>query len=406
MSAMPLSAQARTTLHALLMVVVGIVAAGARAEGMDDDTLRRAQAERLRAEIANHLHLKAYDLLDELVLGWKSAPPFGVDTPVILADVTGPFGFGSGLEALLENHVTDLLLKNPDAHLRLVHCAPCAALVVHSDARGTTFAKGVDQPETLAALGIKAGSQHALFIDFEAEGSALVLRARITAIAEQAPIVHARTLSSSTSSAALLRAGDRLVTADQARAEYLDALKQRGPVTIPVRMAVTRFASRGDGVNLALPPIVWVESGAELAINHSRNWMGSLMVGGTWVPLLYSGFLVQSRVYRLLTGPATSLTHPNVYLFGGASLTMLQGATALLLRDTQPALTDIIAVALNGASAPTFYPSFQAGLDFRIGNRVGGAFFVESMPTLFGALSVGSYAIGINSVGGEVSLCF
>lgn len=411
----PGARRARRARHASLLVVASLLLAlfftlPARAEGEDQEAVQRAQVERLRGELANHLHLRAFDLLDELVLEWKKTPPFDKDTPVAIVDVTGPFGFGSGLEALIENHLADLLLRHGDTHVRLSHCPACRTVTVHSDARATVISRGVDQPEVLAEAGKKSGSTHALFLDFEAEGSALVLRARVTSLAPTLPIVYARTLSSSTSSAALLRTSDHLVTADEARAEYLDALQQRGPITLLGRLAVTRFAPPNDGVSLALPPLVWVQTGAELAINHSKAWLGSLVVGGAWLPNIYTGVALQSRIHRLVTGAVSSLTHPNVYLFGGASLVTLFGPSALVLRTEQPAVTDVVTAALSGSTPSSTYPAFQLGLDARIGNRLGGAFFVETTPTLAGTLSVGRYVdyglLQIHSIGGEVSLCF
>ncbi|MFZ9886685.1 MAG: hypothetical protein ACO3JL_04195 [Myxococcota bacterium] len=400
---------------AFSLVVAVFGASAVLAEGEPADVARRARIERLRDEHARELHLYASDLLDELVLAYKAAPPFGQQTAVVLADVTAPLGYGSGLEAMLENHFTELLLRHPEANLTLVHCPACHAVTTHSDRRATVIGKGIDQPAALRALGIESGSLYALFLDFEAEGPALVLRARIVSLTESLPLVHARTLTTSTSVAPLLRSGDFLVTADQARREYLDALASRGPFTIPLRFAVSAFAPGvpsfdefdNEGVNIPLPPLLWLQTGAEFAFHHSRAFTGSFIVGGTYVPLLYSGYMVQGRIHRLLTGSEASLRYPNLYLFGGGSLVGLHGPVTLLL-EQQPSLNALYQ-SLGGDTGPTFYPAAQAGLDLRLGNRVAIAVYGESAPTL---QTVGDHLNGlllfvpVTSVGMEVSLCF
>src|SRR5438874_1693348 len=83
------------------------------------DEARTAELEALRHEVAGQIQLQAYDLLDELVYGWTQEPIFTVDTPLVLADINVPVGFGSGLQALLENHFAALLLNNARTHVLL-----------------------------------------------------------------------------------------------------------------------------------------------------------------------------------------------------------------------------------------------------------------------------------------------
>lgn len=392
-----------------------LLSSAASAEGQPSEAVARARVERLRDEHARELHLYASDLLDELVLAYKSAPPFAEQTSVVLADITAPLGYGSGLEALLENHLVELLLRHPEANLSLVHCPACHAVTTHSDRRATVIGKGFDQPAALRALGVEAGSLHGLFLDFEAEGPELILRARIVSLTESLPVVHARTLTTSTSVAPLLRSGDFLVSAEEARREYLDALASRGSFTVPLRFAVSAFAPGTPGIDefgnesigIPLPPLLWLQTGAEFAFHHSRAFTGSFIVGGTYVPLLYSGYMVQGRIHRLLTGSEVSLRYPNLYLFGGGSLVGLHGPLTLLL-EAQPSLNSLY-TALGGDTGPTFYPAAQVGLDLRLGTRVTIAVYGESAPTLS---TVGDHLNGlllflpVTSVGMEVSLCF
>ncbi len=397
----------------VLAVLLSMVSSTVRAEGVEgvaNDDLQRAQVEALRQQQANHLHLRAFDLIDELVYGWTQTPPFATDTAVVVADVTVPLGFGSGLEALLENHLAELLLKHPETHVRQAHCPACSQLLVHADREGTVVSRGIDQPGALARIGTDTKAQHALFLDVEAEGSALVLRARITTMDNDLTIVVSQTLSSSTSSAALLRSGDHLVSAEQARREYLDALQQRGPIAIPAKLALLQFAPPADGGGIANVPILWLQTGAEFTINHARDWSGSLIVGGTYVPQLYNGLMLEARINRLLTGASSSLTHPDLYGFASASLTTLTGPAALLLRDDIPTIADLLAAATGAVTQTTTWPAFGVGVDLRIGHRVGATLFAQTMPTLAGSPNIGRYLdfglVQVHAVGGEVTLWF
>lgn len=405
----------RLALPALIVAVLlsTTVAQAQGIEGVSNEDLQAARAEALRRQMGNALRLRAADLLDELVYGWTREAPFAVDTPVIVGDLTVPLGFGSGLEALLENHLSGLVLKHPETRVRLAYCPSCAQLVVHSDKRGTIISRGIDQPGALDALGREAGAGHALFIDVEAEGSALVLRATITALDDARTIVWTRTLSSSTSSGALLRAGDKLVSAEQARSEYLDALQQRGPVTIPVKLSLVQFAppSQDTGIGgIGMVPILWLQSGAELAINHARDWTGSIVVGGTFVPQLYNGLMLEARVNRLLTGAAISLTQPNLYVFASGSLSTLNGPAALVLRDDVPNVADLLASLTGATVQSTTWPALGAGLDLRIGQRVGIVLHAQWTPTLGGSPGVGRWldygVLQVHTIGGEVTLWF
>lgn len=403
---------------AVLAVVVASVFASPSAMAQDrgaESTLdeeNAAKVERLRAELTNQIQLQAYDLLDELVFAWTEAPPFDSLTPVILADVTVPVAFGSGLEALIETHMAQLLIKNANSNVQLSHCPACHALLVHSGESGTVISRGVDQPKALKKLRGEGGAEHALFIDFEAEGTALVLRARITRLSEDLPIVYARTLSSRTSSAPLLRKPDRLVSAEQARNDYEELLAGRGPLAIPVRLTLSAFAPNTDSALQVPIPIPWIQAGGELALGSARAWTASLIVGATFLPEIQTGLMLQGRIYRLISGNSFSLTRPNFYVFWGTALAVIQGPTAAVL-DPEPSGNPI--VDLLGTFAT--YPSVQTGIEFRLNNRIGASFFVESMPTLWTAENVGNWMdqlntgidfsfLQVNSLGVEVTFAF
>jgi len=373
---------------------------------------QRAQMEKLRAEVAGQIQLQAYDLLDELVYGWTQQPVFELETPVVLADVTVPVGFGSGLAALIENHFAELVVKNPRTRLTLAHCPQCTAVVVHSGAKGTIVARGVDQPEALAAAGALSGARHAIFLDFEAEGSALVLRARITSLEPALPIVHARTLSTSTSSPALLRSGDQLKSAAEARKEYLDALQGRGVFTVPMRLAVRSYAPPSNGGAVAAMPFIWLQVGTELALTQARAWTGTFSAGVTWMPQLHTGFMAQARISRLLTGSVASLTQPDLYAFVGGSVISIHGQGARVFQNQVLNMEDLLANIPQLAVEPhATFAAFPIGLELRIGNRIGASVFLESAPALNDAPSVGTYLnlldiLRFHTMGAEVTFCF
>lgn len=397
-------APVRPAFLSLLLVVLPTAVAAA------DSTLsdaQQAQLEALRGEIAAQIQLQAYDLLDELVFGWTEQPVFALETPLVLADVSVPVGFGSGMQALIENHFAALIVKNPRTRVALTHCPQCTAVVVHSGARGTIVSRGVDEPEALSTAGTLSGSRHALFLDFEVEGSALVLRARITRLEPTLPILYAKTLSTSTSAPALLRSGDRLKSAAEAHQEYVDALRGRGLYLVPIRIGVRTYATGSAQVKAT--PFPWLQVGVEGSLSQARSWMGSFSVGFSWAPELHTGWLAQGRVSRLISGSASSLTGPDLYAFVGGSVISIHGQSALAFQDQIPDLDDLLGL-LAGREPDATFGAFQLGLELRIKNRIGAGVFLESLPAMGDAPAIGDYLdlglIQFHSLGVEVSFCF
>lgn len=391
-----------------LMVCVGLWACSAFAQNDEALAAQKVQLEKLRAELADQIQLRAFDLLDELIFSWKNQPPFEVETPVVLADVSTPVGFGTGLQALIENHFFDVAVQNKDTHLVPAYCPQCTALVVHSGAKGTVVARGVDNPEALVAAGLESRAKHALFLDFEIEGAALVLRARITSLEPQLPILYAKTLSTSTSTAPLLRAGESLKSAEQARQEYLDTLTGRGMIHVPLRLGVQSFAADEDQAVRSVP-MAWLQSGGELALTQSRGWLASLLVGITYAPQSYVGWSLQARFSRLL-GLTSSLTGPDIYAFVGAGVFALYGAGALAFRDQIPTFSDIIDAATPGKEPSTVLGQWHLGVELRVKHRIGASLYLESTPYLDNAPMIGKIidlgVFSFHSFGLEVSFWF
>lgn len=378
--------------------------------GADLDTkqAQQQQVEDLRAEVAGQMQLQAYDLLDELVYGWTTNPVFTLETPVVLADLSVPVGFSSGLQALVENHFTDLIIKNPQTRIALAHCPQCTALVVHSGAKGTIVARGVDAPETLAEAGKISGAKHALFLDFEVEGASLVLRARITSLDPDLRIVHAKTLSTSSLSPALLRSGDRLKSAQDARDEYLDILGSKGFALIPIRFGVRAYQSKSESMRQS--PFLWLSAGFEASLSQARAWIASVSVGVSWMPEVQTSWLAQARIGRLLTGSVVSLTRPDLYAFIGGAVINVYGQGAIAFRNKIPTIEDLELQFKKPGDPSYTLGTIQLGLELRVRNRVGLIVFAESAPGIVGSEAIGNYIdlgpFSIQAFGVEVSFCF
>lgn len=395
----------RRALFSLLLLALPGTALAAE---LDPKEAQRAQLETLRAEVAGQLQLQAYDLLDELVFGWITEPPFALQTPVVLADVSVPVGFSSGLQALIENHFATLLIKNPTTHLTLAHCPECTSLVIHSGAKGTIVSRGVDQPEALSTAGKLSGSRHALFLDFEIEGAALVLRARITSLEPDLPIVYAKTLSTLGTSAALLRSPEHLKSAEGARREYLDALEGRGIFLVPLRLAVRTYNSRS--ANLGIPPFVWLSLGVEVSLSQARAWTAGFSAGVSWTPDLHVGWMAQARVARLISGTVVSLTRPDLYVFVGGAVVSIYGQGALVFRNRIPTIEELEIIFKRPGEPHYAFGTLQLGFQLRVKNRVGLILFVESAPGINDSETVGKYLdlglLSIHTIGVEVEFCF
>ncbi|MBL8957389.1 MAG: hypothetical protein JNK82_41835 [Myxococcaceae bacterium] len=391
----------------LLAVIAVFVASAALAGELEPADAFQTELEEARANVAAQLQLQAYDLLDELAYRWAEEPPFEKDTAVVLADVSVPVGFGSGLQALLENHFVTLMVKNPRTHVQLVHCPQCTAMVVHSGAKGTVVGRGVDMPEALAAAGVASGSRHAIFLDFEAEGSVLVLRVRMTSLEPKLPITYAHTLSTTTTSAAMLRSPDKLKSAAEARKEYLELLEGKGLLLIPLTVTVRTYQTR-PGSFIAAQPLVFVQAGVEASLSQARAWTVGANLGITWTPDTSVGWSIQGRISRLITGNTVSLTRPDVYAFIGGALIGIYGAGALGLKNQVPTIADIRDATQTNPSH--YYGTFQAGLLMRLKNRIGASFYIESAPGLDNANAVGNFVdLGFmkwHTFGFEVSFCF
>lgn len=367
-----------------------------------------AELDRVRAAVADQVQLTAYDLIDELVYGWLTEPVFSKPTPVVLVGVTVPVGLGTGLQALVENHLAAVLAENPTTNVQLAHCPACTAVVVHAGPEGTVVSRGFDNPEVLEQIGGATG-KHALFIDVEAEGAWLVLRARLTRLTPDLPIVWSHTIASSASTPPLLRQPGDLKSAAEARQEYLDALHDRGSLGIPVRFMVRSYAQPGRRAGVPPPPFLWLQSGVELGTTDALAWTSSIVVGYSFIPQAYQGLMGQARVSRLLTGRARSHLRPDLYGFAGAAVISVWGAATGSFRDEKLNADDVVRES-TGEGPRTTFGALHVGLDLRLGNRIGLSTFLETIPALGDSRNLGTYldigTVGFQTLGTEVSVCF
>ena len=391
-----------------LLVTLTATIQTASGAAVDDDfeKAHEAKLRQLRGTIANQVHLAAMGLADEMVYEWTRTPVFPVPTPVVLASVTVPVGTGSGLQALIENHINALLIENPETHIQPSHCPACNAVTVHSGPEATVVSRGIDDPETLVKIKQK-GTQYGLFVDFEAEGRFLVMRARITRLDENLQIVWAKTLSTSGSTPSLLRNSTRLVSAAEARLEYLNVLAQRGRWSVPFKLSVRGFGAASTGV--APPPLLWAQTGIEVALNDAATWTSSFLLGYTYIPQSYTGLMVQARMSRLISGQARSLTSPNVYLFLGTAVMRVEGPGVVSYRDDILSVEDVLGDQPGNQPVETL-PGIHFGFDVRLGNRVGFAIFAETLTTQWDSPNLGEIlnilGIGFQTVGLETSFSF
>ena len=404
----------------VFLVIISVFVFSWRAFADDSASAEEAiQLAETRAEVAAELQLMAADLLDEFVFGLKTNPVFAGRANVVLAGVAVPYGYGAGLSAFLENHLAELIIQNRDTGIDLIHCPDCTALVTHSSPNGTVMGRGLQLNEVLARTGANSVAKHALFIDFEAEKSQLVLRGRITEIRNNLPIVYARTIANSTTSPALLRQSANLKSAAEARSEYLAVLRERPFFSFPVRVSVFNFAVPDDRVNpttgrlptsglVTVPPLVWFLVGAEAAFSQSRVWTAEFNLGITNQIDSHDGWMAGGRFSRLISGRMRSLTEPDLYLVLGGGVLSLRGNSAAAFRKSTLNLAEVLSDR-NLSQSRASFASYRLGLEARVKNRVSLSAFLESMPAFSDSANFGKYldaGLSFQTAGMEVGFWF
>lgn len=296
----------------------------------------KAVSERTRAEMAHELQFYAQDLLDELIYQWAKNPPLPEASRVVVMGINVPIGLNSQLSIMLEDHLFELLLKNPKTGLKPVHCVACSALVTRTSESGTVIGRGT-QILPLTQLMPPQNADLALYLDIEAEGSKLVLRARLVQLTKDLPIVAVKGLTTSTANAPLLRDPANLKSAEEVKKDYLDVLSRRFALTFPVRIATSLFlgAESDDPEIVAIPPLIWLKLGAETSTTRDDLWTGGLHIGISSLPKSHDAWSFSGRLSRLLTNEVRSLSRPDLYFFLEAGYLEMVGPSAIIFKSNQ-----------------------------------------------------------------------
>ncbi len=336
-----------------------------------------------RATFAHELHLMASDLIDDLVYQWTQSPPFDSKTKVVLLAVNIPMGLNARLEAFLENHFFNLITLHPESNLIPVYCAACTSLTTLAQNGQTVLGRGIDVlPDLAKDLGKSEKNAVGLYLDFDIETSDLVLRSRLVSLDSDRRIVGAYTASTSSSNPPLLREMNPLVSTGEAREAYLNVLKNRSPVAIPIRFSIDFFQPASeDETSISLPPMLWTQLGLETWVSRRREWLGGIMLGVSSFPRTYDAKSVSARLSRLLSD-TYSLVSPNYYWYLETGYFEVEGPAATIF-EAHDRLTprDILDQANGTEHRPKAAEGkIKIGLELRFRQLYSAEVFGEQLP--------------------------
>ncbi len=335
----------------------------------------RELATRARGSSAMTIQFMAADLLDELVYGWTKQSPLGMKSArVALMGVSVPVGLNAHLASLLETHITELLIKNPQAGVIPVYCGACVAITSYSISNRTVIARGAEIPELAETL--KTQADYALYLDFEGQGAQLVLRAHIVSLADNR-IVYGRSLAIDSGQPPLLRRSPNLLSAEDARDEYIDILESRKRLNLTLGLRVSIIRTKGQ---VLMAPFVWGSVGMETFINHRKKWLADLKLGVSSIKNEHNAWQLSSRVYRLLNADQVDLMAPDVYVYAGLSYWEISGQQAVIFQDKSQVSPGSIAAKLrNGTYDPKAHNTgFILGIEVRLADFMRLGCFVET----------------------------
>ncbi len=333
-------------------------------------------SERTRAAQAMQLHLMAADLLDELVYQWtRQAPLPGAPQKVVLMRLSTPLGLNQQLSSFLENHFYNLLLKNPQTGLVMTYCGSCLELTSYSSSRQTLLAQGAAIPEILEIA--KQEAPYGLYLDLEASGSELHLRAYLTDFAQN-QIVATKSLVTNSSHPPLLRVAKRLSSVEDTRQEYIEILqgRRRWHLLAGLRANILKTTSS----NITALPFVWGQVGVEAMSDAARKWMADFQLGFASLPGEYNAQQVSSRIYRLWDHETIDLIAPNIFGFIGFGYWNIDGNSALFFENNDALSPGVIAArSLLKESRPRSQNvSLTLGLEVRLTELFRFGLFAES----------------------------
>ncbi len=359
-------------LRLLIIGVLLICGAASRARAEDGD---RELANRARGAAAMQLQLMASDLLDELVYGWTRESPLDGKFKLVIMGVNVPIGLNAQLASLLETHINELIIKNPETGLIPVYCGACTAVTTYAIRDKTVIARGADIPEVAATLKDKAA--YALYLDFEGQGAQLVLRASIVRL-EDHRLVYGKSLATGSSQPSSLRSAEHLVSAGEARREYISILEGRKRMNLSLGLRVNIIQAETNVV--AATPFVWATVGMETYVNHRKKWLADFRLGVASLKGEHNAWQLSSRLYRHLWLDESDLSKPDVYFFAGPTYWEISGPGAVLFKERKKLQAGTIAARLAGKDyqSKAHNIGMVLGLETRIAEFMRMGAFIET----------------------------
>jgi hypothetical protein len=320
----------------------------------------------------------AADLTDELVYAWQASRPTPARAQVVLAEVVAPVGLDERFGVMVENRLFELLRRNPQIDVDLVHCAICTRLIAKSNPQGTILSRGIDQPEVLADLVRQYPDRLALSLAFEAEDRELVLRAELFELAGAQRIVWAKTFATSLAARRTLREATPLVSLEAARAEQQRLIARQDPLEASTRVVVRTF-NTASSAPIAAAPLPFAEFSFEAVPLPAKRLRAAFTLGFTSIKDSLEAFTVGGHLARLVLREAPSLTSPDLYLFLGMHYLRMRGPGALPFAEKQPDLDTFRNVQHEPRASLVAY---RLGLETHVKFRLGALAFLEYSPQL------------------------
>jgi len=364
----------RSIVTGLIFCVLGFCPA--LGQEMDPEILD--QMDHLREQLGARLEIQAAELLDQFVFELASEPPFSSPTPVVIAMISTPIGTNHAFGVFIENHLYDVLLKNPKANLVPIHCSICMSTIVKSTPKGTVLYPAGSQLMMSEDLKTQSNVKAALYLDLEAQGTELVLRTRFTTLDGSQKIIRAKSFSTLSTPGAMLQNPGALKSTTEVRQEYIGILKDRPYFHFPFKFIYRDYKATNTGI---VPPFIWFELGVDGFVSLKQDWLMGFAIGLSSLDKAHTGFSVGGRLGRLLTGSARSFTRPDLYFISGITLMEIKGTDAQAFLPERPSERDRL-LELSNSTPRVSFSAYKFGLELRMQNRYGLTAFIESSPTL------------------------
>ncbi len=342
-------------------------------------TLTLAFSTNSRSEevIFHDIRFMAADLIDEMVYQWLKEPPALPPTLLTLAEISAPIGVDSRFNDLVENRLYELVQKNPELKVSLIHCSACQQLVATSNSSRTIISRGIDQPEALAELLKVSPNTMGLSLFFEAREREVVLLAQVYELSPPQKLLWSKRLSTVMGTREALRETRPLVSLADARQMQNQILHGREPLKLVSRLHIHNFQSATDMGSLQ--PLLFAEQSLESEILPLRQKRVGLSVGLTSIRDSFSGWTLGGRYASLMFRDTPSLIHPDLYWFAGLQYIRLQGLGAAVFAEEQ---IDVAKLLKENEDPKVSLTAYQLGFEALIKHRFGLSVYVEYLPAL------------------------